>query len=295
MTGRRTNLIALTGFGLVAVLATGCRGDDGDADRLNTVDSTEQSGTRSGPTDRTDLPSNDPPVTTTDAGDEQVAVQDGGSNDNNSTGQEGGSHDHQQQRRPTDGGTTNNTAANQRHHHHHQQQQQQQHRPTGRRLTTTAPPPPTPAKTAAATPSTACSGDLTARRSRRSTARGRHQAGELQCALSDQAPDDPFWNLAGQICRALSGRDDWPTVDSVPSPPGSDSPYHDCLDGELRDLLERALAWHAENPGERPTLSLLRDERALTVPAFAPRRQADDRTTTLPSAATFRRRGSGSR
>jgi hypothetical protein len=81
-------------------------------------------------------------------------------------------------------------------------------------------------------------------------------SGQLQCDLSDQAPEHPFWELAGQICRVFTGEGDWPSIDSVPDPAPSLSPYHACLDGELKALLERALTWHADHPGESPVVAL---------------------------------------
>jgi hypothetical protein len=41
----------------------------------------------------------------------------------------------------------------------------------------------------------------------------------------------------------------------VPAPPAPANPYQACLDDELKAMLERALAWRAENPDRQPKVS----------------------------------------
>jgi hypothetical protein len=80
-------------------------------------------------------------------------------------------------------------------------------------------------------------------------------AGDLSCeSVDDRASEgDGLWKLAARVCRVLRDSDeDWPDVESVPAPRSGGNLYEQCLDGEMSAMLERALAWHNEHPGESP-------------------------------------------
>lgn len=64
----------------------------------------------------------------------------------------------------------------------------------------------------------------------------------------------PFWDLAVSVCRAIAGEGTWPSATAVPSPPAARNDYEACLDAELAAMLDRALRWHAANPGGTPTV-----------------------------------------
>jgi hypothetical protein len=79
-------------------------------------------------------------------------------------------------------------------------------------------------------------------------------AGSLACdSIDDRAEGDDFWTLAAGVCRVFTGGA-WPDVGSVPKPPAEGNPYERCLDGELYEMLTRALAWRDEHPGESPVV-----------------------------------------
>jgi hypothetical protein len=52
----------------------------------------------------------------------------------------------------------------------------------------------------------------------------------------------------------FTGEGDWPQAGSVPAPPAEGNAYQRCLDGELAAVLERALAWHEDHPGQSPVV-----------------------------------------
>ncbi len=58
-----------------------------------------------------------------------------------------------------------------------------------------------------------------------------------------------FWDLAVSVCRAVAGAGPWPSATSVPPPPPPTNAYEACLDAELAAMLQRAVRWHAANPG----------------------------------------------
>jgi hypothetical protein len=74
-------------------------------------------------------------------------------------------------------------------------------------------------------------------------------------AVADAQPGGAFWATAVAVCRAISGEGPWPATTTVPAPPAPANPYQACLDDELRAMLERALAWRAENPDRQPKVS----------------------------------------
>ncbi len=81
------------------------------------------------------------------------------------------------------------------------------------------------------------------------------RADGLACgSIDDRAQGDPFWTLAADVCRVFRGEGNWPDVSAVPPPPSDANPYQRCLDGELFDMLGRALTWHNEHPGESPVV-----------------------------------------
>ena len=78
-------------------------------------------------------------------------------------------------------------------------------------------------------------------------------AAGLSCdSIDDRADGDPFWTLAADVCRVFTGAGSWPDVASVPAPPAEGNAYQRCLDGELFEMLERALDWRAAHPGASP-------------------------------------------
>lgn len=68
-------------------------------------------------------------------------------------------------------------------------------------------------------------------------------------------PDEPFWATAAAVCRALTTGAGWPTSRTVPAPPAPENAFEACLDDELAAMLQRALRWHADHPGERPEVA----------------------------------------
>jgi hypothetical protein len=78
----------------------------------------------------------------------------------------------------------------------------------------------------------------------------------LACdSIDDRAEGDDFWTLAAGVCRVFAGEGDWPEATAVPPPSSEGNAYERCLNGELFDMLERALAWHEENPGQSPRVN----------------------------------------
>jgi hypothetical protein len=81
------------------------------------------------------------------------------------------------------------------------------------------------------------------------------RADGLACSsIDDRAEGDEFWTLAAQVCRVFTGEGDWPATVSVPPPPEGTNSYERCLDGELVDMLQQALAWRDDHPGEAPSV-----------------------------------------
>lgn len=70
--------------------------------------------------------------------------------------------------------------------------------------------------------------------------------------VADRKPDAPFWTTVVDVCRALSEGGPWPGDAEVPEPPPPENAYIACVDEELSAMLERALRWHADNPGREP-------------------------------------------
>ena len=98
------------------------------------------------------------------------------------------------------------------------------------------------------------------------------RADGLACdSIDDRAEGDPFWTLAADVCRVFRGEANWPDVSAVPPPPSEANPYQHCLDGELFDMLGRALTWHNEHPGSR---------RSCAIRRGAPTRRARRPSTT---------------
>jgi hypothetical protein len=88
---------------------------------------------------------------------------------------------------------------------------------------------------------------------------------ELNCAaVSNVGSDARFWEVATGVCLALKGNHNWPDTRTVPPPPRTENPYLNCLNSELASMLERALRWHAANPGRRPVIHYPR--RSSTSP-----------------------------
>ena len=109
---------------------------------------------------------------------------------------------------------------------------------------------------ATTTGSTASSGGPMIRRSPASTSPSLW-TGQTACradAIEDRAEGDDFWTLAAGVCRVFTGEGGWPDVGSVPAPSSEGNSYQRCLDRELFEMLERALAWHREQPGEMPVV-----------------------------------------
>ena len=80
-------------------------------------------------------------------------------------------------------------------------------------------------------------------------------AGSLDCgAIDEPAEDSDFWALAAEVCRVFTGAGAWPDASVVPPPPSEGSSYELCLDMELYDMLERAIAWHEAHPDSQPVV-----------------------------------------
>jgi hypothetical protein len=73
--------------------------------------------------------------------------------------------------------------------------------------------------------------------------------------LAGAQPGGAFWETALGVCRAITGDGDWPETTTVPAPPPALNAYQACLDEELTGMLERALRWHADHPGQRPIVT----------------------------------------
>jgi len=73
--------------------------------------------------------------------------------------------------------------------------------------------------------------------------------------IPDNVVDAAFWAVAQRVCLAMRDGTGWPETAHVPSPPSADNAYQGCLNAELAAMLERALRWHAGNPGRRPVVS----------------------------------------
>ena len=76
-------------------------------------------------------------------------------------------------------------------------------------------------------------------------------------AAAEGKPDSPFWAVASAVCAALMGDGPWPSSTNVPAPPEPPNAYQACLDDELTAMVERALRWHAENPGRKPKVTFV--------------------------------------
>lgn len=70
--------------------------------------------------------------------------------------------------------------------------------------------------------------------------------------VADRKPDAPFWTAVVGICRALAEGAPWPESTDVPAPPPPENDYIACVDAELAAMVDRALRWHADNPGRLP-------------------------------------------
>ena len=70
--------------------------------------------------------------------------------------------------------------------------------------------------------------------------------------VADQQPEAAFWFTVVEVCRALAEGGPWPESTEVPAPPPPENAYIACVDTELRQMVERALRWHADNPGRLP-------------------------------------------
>lgn len=73
--------------------------------------------------------------------------------------------------------------------------------------------------------------------------------------LSDNSPGGTFWSTVLEVCDAITGAGPWPQADAAPPPPDAENAYQACLNTELSDMLDRALRWHALNPGARPVVA----------------------------------------
>ncbi len=70
--------------------------------------------------------------------------------------------------------------------------------------------------------------------------------------LANELPEGTFWQIALGVCRAIVDGADWPSTTTVPAAPQGANDYETCLNEELAAMLQRALSWHAENPGRQP-------------------------------------------
>ena len=77
--------------------------------------------------------------------------------------------------------------------------------------------------------------------------------------IPDDVVDAAFWAVARRVCLAMRDGTGWPETAHVPSPPSAENAYQGCLNAELTAMLERALRWHAGNPGRRPVVSYPRE------------------------------------
>ena len=64
-----------------------------------------------------------------------------------------------------------------------------------------------------------------------------------------------FWDVARQVCLAVTTGAEWPAVDTAPPPPEADGPFLNCLDQEIDDVVRAALAWHREHPDSQPKVA----------------------------------------
>ena len=73
--------------------------------------------------------------------------------------------------------------------------------------------------------------------------------------LAGAQPGGDFWAAAVSVCRALTGEAEWPQTTTVPPLPTAANAYQGCLDEELAAMLQQALQWHADHPGEQPEVN----------------------------------------
>jgi hypothetical protein len=64
-----------------------------------------------------------------------------------------------------------------------------------------------------------------------------------------------FWDVARQVCLAVTTGAEWPAVDAAPPAPDADGPFLNCLDKEVSAVIDAALAWHRQHPDRQPKVS----------------------------------------
>ena len=74
-------------------------------------------------------------------------------------------------------------------------------------------------------------------------------------AVAEDAPGGAFWATVVAVCHAIRDDAPWPATTTVPAPPVPENAYQACLNAELTAMLQRALRWHADNPGRRPQVA----------------------------------------
>jgi hypothetical protein len=85
------------------------------------------------------------------------------------------------------------------------------------------------------------------------------QQSDSDCDDLRRGPDGEipgsFWDVARQVCLALTTGAEWPPVAATPEPPAADGPFASCLDVEVRAMIDAALAWHQQHPDLQPDVS----------------------------------------
>lgn len=89
-------------------------------------------------------------------------------------------------------------------------------------------------------------------------------AGTRCTGESPRGEPSAFWDTAWAVCRAVFDDGPWPGTTSSPPPPPARDPHDACLDDELRQFVDRALAWRSAHPDATPRV----DRAAEPSPCF---------------------------